>query len=66
MIPAIISIGHALNMQVVAEGVETEEQVAFLKEQRCDYIQGYYFSPPVPAQELESLFDKVFLKSRNN
>ncbi len=66
LIPAIISIGHALNMQVVAEGVETEEQVAFLKEQRCDYIQGYYFSPPVPAQELESLFDKVFLKSRNN
>ena len=40
-------------MPVVAEGVETEEQLIALKELGCDYVQGYYFSKPVPAPDFE-------------
>ncbi|MEW5942505.1 MAG: EAL domain-containing protein [Pseudomonadota bacterium] len=46
---AIISLGHSLNMQVIAEGVETEEQLRYLREEGCDKIQGYLFSRPLPA-----------------
>jgi EAL domain-containing protein (putative c-di-GMP-specific phosphodiesterase class I) len=46
---AIITMSHRLNLQVVAEGVETEGQLALLSERRCDSIQGYFFSPPVNA-----------------
>jgi EAL domain-containing protein (putative c-di-GMP-specific phosphodiesterase class I) len=46
---AIISIGHSLQLKVIAEGVETAEQVQLLRESGCDQIQGFYFSKPVPA-----------------
>jgi diguanylate cyclase (GGDEF)-like protein len=52
---AIISMSHALNLGVVAEGVETEEQLAFLQSISCDNIQGFLFSPPIPADEFEKL-----------
>lgn len=52
---AIVSMGHALDMQVVAEGVETEEQLQYLQSIDCDEIQGFLISPPVPVKELESL-----------
>jgi diguanylate cyclase (GGDEF)-like protein/PAS domain S-box-containing protein len=55
IVKAIISMAHSLKMTVIAEGVETQEQVAFLKEHRCDKIQGNYFSPPVPALEFEEM-----------
>ena len=55
---AIITLSHSLDLKVVAEGVETEEQMALLGSRDCDYIQGYYFSPPVPAKQLESLLSK--------
>jgi len=42
-------------MRVIAEGVETEAQMAFLREYHCDEIQGYHFSKPVPPKELEAL-----------
>jgi diguanylate cyclase (GGDEF)-like protein/PAS domain S-box-containing protein len=48
---AIIALGHALGMNVVAEGVETEDQLKFLHAERCDEIQGYLFSKPVPPEE---------------
>jgi EAL domain-containing protein (putative c-di-GMP-specific phosphodiesterase class I) len=55
---AIISLGHNLNLQVVAEGVETEEQFAFLTSQICDEIQGFLFGRPVPPDELEVSLNK--------
>jgi EAL domain-containing protein (putative c-di-GMP-specific phosphodiesterase class I) len=55
IVASIISMAHHLNLQVIAEGVESEDQVHFLKEHSCDEIQGYYYSPPVPVQEIEQL-----------
>ncbi len=48
---AIITLGRALNLTVVAEGVETAEQEAFLRAHNCNEIQGYLISRPVPADE---------------
>ena len=52
---SVIDLGHSLNFKVIAEGVETSEQLAFLRANRCDEIQGYYFSKPVPAGEFAAL-----------
>jgi EAL domain-containing protein (putative c-di-GMP-specific phosphodiesterase class I) len=47
----IISMGHSLRLEVIAEGVETAEQLVFLETEGCDHIQGYYFSKPLAADE---------------
>ena len=52
---AIIAMAHGLELKVVAEGVETQAQMDFLKLQRCDEIQGYLISPPVPAEQFAEL-----------
>lgn len=52
---AVISLGHKLNLRVIAEGVETEQQRNFLKANECDEIQGYFFSGPVTAAEIEAM-----------
>jgi EAL domain-containing protein (putative c-di-GMP-specific phosphodiesterase class I) len=52
---AIISMGKALGMTVVAEGVETTEQQTFLRNHACDEMQGYLFSKPLPPQKLAAL-----------
>jgi len=52
---AIIAMGKTLSLTVVAEGVETREQLAFLKQHACDEIQGYYFSKPVPPEQFADL-----------
>ena len=52
---AIIDMAHNLKLKVIAEGVETQEELDFLREHECDEIQGYLFSRPVPAEELGSL-----------
>ncbi len=52
MVTAIIAMAHHLNIRVVAEGVETEAQLAFLREHGCDEYQGFLFSRPLPADEL--------------
>ena len=51
----IIQMAHSMDLKIVAEGVETTEQLSILKERNCDYIQGYYFSKPLPASEVEKL-----------
>ena len=49
---AIIAMAHSLNLGVIAEGVENEQQLEFLQRQGCNEYQGYFFSPPVPAEEM--------------
>jgi diguanylate cyclase (GGDEF)-like protein/PAS domain S-box-containing protein len=58
LVTAIISMAKALGIAVVAEGVEKKEQVEILTELGCDFIQGYYFSKPLPSQALESFLTK--------
>jgi diguanylate cyclase (GGDEF)-like protein/PAS domain S-box-containing protein len=55
IVRAIISMGRSLNLRIIAEGVETAEDLAFLKAQGCDEGQGYYFSRPVPANQFAKL-----------
>jgi len=51
----VILLGHGLNLKVTAEGVETAEQLAFLREHHCDEVQGFYLGRPVPAEEFGRL-----------
>lgn len=53
IVATIISMAHHLNMRVIAEGVETEEQLHYFIENGCDDIQGFFFSPPVSAEQLQ-------------
>jgi EAL domain-containing protein (putative c-di-GMP-specific phosphodiesterase class I) len=53
---AIISMAHHLSIKVVAEGVESEDQMQFLRSQGCDRGQGFFFSPPVEAEEIHRMF----------
>ncbi len=59
LVDIIILLGHSLDLKVVAEGVETKEQLFYLKERGCDEIQGYYFSKPIPADLCPALFKKL-------
>jgi len=52
LVIATIAMAHSLGLKVVAEGVETKEQLLKLRELKCDYLQGYYFSKPVPSVDL--------------
>lgn len=58
IVAAIIAMAHSLEMDVIAEGIETEEQLNLLIAQKCDHYQGYYFSRPVPVSEIESILKK--------
>lgn len=60
IVNAIVSMGQALGLDLVAEGVETSEQAMHLRERACYSIQGYLISPPVPIQELVKLCQKDF------
>jgi EAL domain-containing protein (putative c-di-GMP-specific phosphodiesterase class I)/FixJ family two-component response regulator len=60
IVAAIIGLAKILNLSVIAEGVETEDQLNILKEKHCDYIQGFFFSKPVPKQEFELLLNKHY------
>jgi diguanylate cyclase (GGDEF)-like protein/PAS domain S-box-containing protein len=60
LVDTIISMASGLGLRVVAEGVETAEQLAYLVGARCDEAQGYYFSRPVPEDEIAALLDRRF------
>ena len=55
---AVIALGHQLNLKVVAEGVETQHQQDFLRDCRCDEMQGYHFSRPVSAQAVQTMLQE--------
>lgn len=61
IVKAIINLGHSLNLRVIAEGVETKEQLDFLASHNCNEIQGYYYSKPLDAEEFRS-----FVELHNN
>jgi len=58
IVKSIIHLSHALDMKVIAEGVETKEQFAFLEKEKCDEIQGFYFSKPLPPKELNHFLNR--------
>lgn len=59
MIKTIINIAKNLNLRIVAEGVETQMQKEFLTQEKCDILQGYYFSKPIKKDEFEELVNKI-------
>ena len=58
VVSAIINLAKNLNLNVIAEGVETNSQKSFLKDKRCDQMQGFLFSKAVTPEEVEKLFDQ--------
>jgi len=56
IVRAIIQLGHILKLEIIAEGVETEEQLTYLRAFDCDQMQGYFFSKPLPPEHIPSLF----------
>jgi diguanylate cyclase (GGDEF)-like protein/PAS domain S-box-containing protein len=64
IVRAVVGLGHSLGMRTCAEGVETDAQLAFLKREGCDEVQGYYFGKPMPAPEFERLYSSWSGKRR--
>ncbi|MDQ1910310.1 EAL domain-containing protein [Paenibacillus sp. GD4] len=58
IVQAIMALAHSLKLKVIAEGVETEEQLQFLTGMRCKEVQGYIYSRPIPAQEFTALMER--------
>ena len=60
IVSAIVALAHIMNLEVVAEGVETEREVELLRELKCDYLQGYFFSRPLPESEVGAIAGRDF------
>lgn len=56
----LIAFVHSLNLRIIAEGIETRDHALLLKDAGCDVVQGYYFSKPVDAVDIERIHDKIF------
>lgn len=65
LINAAIAMAHGLNLKVVAEGVETKEQLDVLKTMGCDYAQGYLFGKPMPASDMTAMVKSFSHQSAN-
>lgn len=61
IVKSIITLAHTLNLNVIAEGIESEDQLAILHENNCDFVQGFFYSPPLTADE----FEEFYLKQNN-
>ena len=59
IVSEVIDLAKKLNMKIVAEGIESREQVDFLTEQECDLIQGYFFAKPMPVNEFEEKYKEM-------
>jgi PAS domain S-box-containing protein len=59
IVKTIIAMAHNLKLQVIAEGVETKEQITFLLQQSCTEVQGFYFSKPIPVEEFENIYSRI-------
>jgi len=66
IVKAILAMGNSLKLAVIAEGVETFEELALLQAWGCKYIQGYYFSKPVSASEVPLILEDDFLSRQMN
>ena len=66
IIATIIGMGQALGLKIIAEGVETLNHIYYLKGLNCNIMQGYFFSPPVPAEKFPALLEKDFLATENH
>jgi EAL domain-containing protein (putative c-di-GMP-specific phosphodiesterase class I) len=62
IVTAVIAMGKSLHLRVIAEGVENDEQLAFLEEQHCTAVQGYYFSHALPPEQLDEILSGPMLK----
>ena len=63
LVETIITMAHNLNLKVIAEGVETEEQLQFLQQKQCNEAQGYYFSRPISAEGLSGMLEGNLVKN---
>ena len=58
IVSAIVNLAHALEITTIAEGVETEDQLLLVRASGCDAVQGYFFSPPLPAAQLRKYLEQ--------
>ncbi len=65
IVSSLVALSKQLNIDIIAEGVETKEQVSFLQEHECYVMQGYYFSPPLEKEEMTKLLETSFLSINN-
>ena len=66
IVTAVISVGQSLKLRVIAEGVETKQELEFLEAHQCDEAQGHYFSPPVPPQRFAKLLQAHIFEQPSN
>ena len=64
IVKVVIALAHSMKIEVIAEGVETDEQLDFLKRQRCNQMQGYLFSRPVPPVRMAKLLASMMQRTR--
>jgi len=65
IVRAIVSLGHSLDLEIIAEGVETAEQLALLRNEGCDEVQGFYFAKAMPAEDLMAFIGETCAQARS-